>query len=191
MLVFESTKNTRPILENSLKYIRSDVPTYVSDTEKRWLLDNDVTSVIDLRTDAERAARPCPLSEDARFSYRAYPITGGDTVPKTVDDVPRSYVRMADAGFDRLIDCLLSAKAGILYFCNAGKDRTGVVSAALLYKLGMPTDYIARDYMRSGENLAPMLAAYAAQHPEVDINVITPNEGYIREFLAWYIARNG
>jgi protein tyrosine/serine phosphatase len=86
---------------------------------------------------------------------------------------------------------LLNARVGVLYFCTAGKDRTGVVSAVLLYKLGLPTEYVVRDYMRSRENLAPMLAAYAAQHPDVDINVITPNEGYIREFLAWYIANNG
>ena len=191
MLIFESTKNTRPILEDSVKYIRSDAPTRVSEQERCWLLANNVTTVIDLRTDAERAAKPCPLSADARFSYQCGPLKGGDTVPKAARDVSRSYIAMVDADFDRLITLLLDARVGVLYFCTAGKDRTGVVSAVLLYKLGLPTEYIVRDYMRSRENLAPMLAAYAAQHPDVDINVITPNEGYIREFLAWYIANNG
>lgn len=31
--MFENTSNTRPILENSLKYIRSDVPIRVSEAE--------------------------------------------------------------------------------------------------------------------------------------------------------------
>lgn len=191
MQIFKSTKNTRPILENSLKYIRSDVPSRVSEQERQWLLENNVTTVIDLRTDAERLAKPCPLSEDERFSYCTFPLTGGDTVPPTADDVPRSYIRMVDASFNLLINRLLDAPSGVLYFCNAGKDRTGVVSAVLLYKLGLPIDYIVRDYMRSREDLAPFLTAYAAQNPEIDINVITPNERYIRAFLAWYMENNG
>ena len=61
MRIFQNTLNTRPILENSIKYIRSDVPTKVSENEKRWLLLNDITTILDLRTDAERAHKPCPL----------------------------------------------------------------------------------------------------------------------------------
>ena len=34
MRIFQNTLNTRPILENSIKYIRSDVPTKVSENEK-------------------------------------------------------------------------------------------------------------------------------------------------------------
>lgn len=54
MYIFQNTLNTRPILENSIKYIRSDVPTKVSESEKNWLISNDVTTIIDLRTDEER-----------------------------------------------------------------------------------------------------------------------------------------
>ena len=40
--IFENTLNTRPILENSLKFIRSDVSTQVSKQEKQWLISNKV-----------------------------------------------------------------------------------------------------------------------------------------------------
>lgn len=42
------------------------------------------------------------------------------------------------------------------------------------------------DYMKSKDNLQEMLNAYALQYPEIDINIITPNEKYIKEFLRWY-----
>ena len=44
--IFADTKNTRPILENSLKYIRSDVPTVLSEQEKSWMLEHDITTMI-------------------------------------------------------------------------------------------------------------------------------------------------
>ena len=75
--VFKSTLNTRAVLDGSLRYIRSDVPTAVSPEEAEWLLRNAITAVIDLRSDCEREKKPCPLMADARFSYRCLPITGG------------------------------------------------------------------------------------------------------------------
>jgi hypothetical protein len=44
--------------------------------------------------------------------------------------------------------------------------------------------------MRSKSNLEGMLEAFAEQNPSVDINVITPHERYIGEFLDWYIENN-
>ncbi len=36
--IFKDTLNTRSILEDNLKYIRSDVPTRVSGEERKWKL---------------------------------------------------------------------------------------------------------------------------------------------------------
>lgn len=33
MRLLSSTRNTRPLLENSLRYIRSDVPTVITDED--------------------------------------------------------------------------------------------------------------------------------------------------------------
>lgn len=51
---FKNTLNTRSILENDIKYIRSDVPTNISEDEKDKLLWNNITTIIDLRTETER-----------------------------------------------------------------------------------------------------------------------------------------
>lgn len=186
---FKNTLNTRSILENDIKYIRSDVPTSISENEKDKLLRNNITTIIDLRTETERKKKKCPLIDDSRFSYYIFPVAGGDQVPSKVDEVSRAYMNMIDAEFDDMIDFLLNVDSNVLYFCNAGKDRTGVVSAVLLYKLGMPLAYIINDYMKSKNNLKELLNEFARQNPAIDIEVITPHKRYIIEFLKWYMDR--
>ncbi len=186
-VIFEDTLNTRPILEDGLKFIRSDVPTKVSEEEKEWLLSKNITTLIDLRTEEERIKKECPLAKDERFHYYCMPVTGGNAVPQSVDDVSKSYINMVDVHLYKTINFILGAKSNVLYFCNAGKDRTGVVSAILLCKLGMCTEYIIADYMKSKTNLQDMLEAFAKQNPEIDIDVITPHERYIKEFLEWFV----
>ena len=185
--IFENTLNTRPILENSFRYIRSDVPTAVSEQERQWMISNDVTTVVDLRTDEERAKKVCPLVKDERFSYHSMPVTGGDVIPKSTCDVSKSYINMVDVSLRSTIDFILNSKSNVLYFCNAGKDRTGVVSAILLYRIGMNCAYIIDDYLKSADNLKNMLQSFSKANPKVDINVITPSEKYIKEFLRWLI----
>lgn len=107
-------------------------------------------------------------------------------MPESVDDVSSSYIKMVDEQMDKIIDLILTAETNVLYFCNAGKDRTGVVSAILLEKIGMSEEYIIHDYMESKANLKDMIEAYVKQFPDVDIDIITPQERYMREFLEKY-----
>ncbi len=37
---------------------------------------------------------------------------------------------------DKIINTIMNADSNVMYFCGAGKDRTGVVSAIILRKLG-------------------------------------------------------
>jgi len=185
--IFQSTLNTRPILENSLRYIRSDVPTEVTESERAWLVENEITTIVDLRTDEERSRKVCPLEHDCRFQYCIRPVTGGSVVPSSVNEVVKSYIKMADEHLHRTVQFIMDSKANVLYFCNAGKDRTGVLSAVLLYKSGKQTDYIVDDYMKSEQNLSSMLNAFAKQNPEISIDVITPQRIYIESFLTWFV----
>jgi len=184
--IFESTVNTRPILPGSLRYIRSDVPVAVSEDERQWLLQNGITAVVDLRTEDERSRKECPLISDGRFRYLFRPVTGGDVIPASPEEVPQSYLAMADERLAQTVELIRSLQTGVLYFCNAGKDRTGVLSAILLLGEGFSAEYIVEDYMKSAENLRERLEAFARSEPSVDIRVITPCERYIRGFLERY-----
>ena len=82
---------------------------------------------------------------------------------------------MIDEQMEKIIDTIMCAKSNVMYFCTAGKDRTGVVSAVLLRKLGYSDEVIIEDYMKSKDNLIGMLTAYVKEHPEVDIEIIIPH----------------
>ena len=77
----------------------------------------------------------------------------------------------------------------IILDCAAGKDRTGVVSAILLYKLGMSREYIIADFMKTASNPEAYLAQFAGEHPGIRLDVITPHERYMEELLAWLTAQ--
>ena len=166
--LFACTRNTRPLLPDSLRFWRSDAPTTVSE--------------------AERRKRPCPLWGDPAFLCQSMPVTGGSAVPASPEEVAASYIRMADERLEALADALLRAETNVLYFCSAGKDRSGVLSAVLLYRLGYDRRFILDDYLLSGERLRAELEAYAAAHPEVDPRVIRPQRRYMADFLDWYAA---
>lgn len=48
-----------------------------------------------------------------------------------------------------------------VFFCSAGKDRTGLVAAAILSSLGVADEAVADDYARSAESLETMYAFWA------------------------------
>ena len=120
MTLFESTKNTRPIIPNSFRFIRSDVPAAVSDKERRWLTNNNVRTVVDLRERSERCLKPCALANDNAFRYISMPVTGGNAVPRSPNEAALSYIKMVDDNMENIIGTIMNADTNVLYFCNAG-----------------------------------------------------------------------
>ncbi len=182
--LFSSTYNTRSILPDDLRYLRSDVPDHLTDSEISWLISHNIRTVIDLRGDEERSARPCRLQEDSRFIYHCCPVTGGNSIPASKNAVVESYICMVDRNMEIVLNTILNAESGVLYFCNAGKDRTGVVSAILLKKLGMDREYIIQDYLKSRDNLLELLMNYADKY-HVNPEIIIPQRQYMEQFLDW------
>jgi protein-tyrosine phosphatase len=111
------------------------------------------------------------------------PVTGGGDTPSSPEAVAETYLGMLDAQMDTIISTIMNANTNVMYFCGAGKDRTGVVSAVMLKKLGYSDQMIVDDYMETKENLMGFLTAYVREHPEVDINTITPNAENIKKVL--------
>ena len=62
--LFKSTKNTRQLIKGDSRFIRSDVPVSLTAEEIKWLEDEDVVTVIDLREESEQQAKPCLLKND-------------------------------------------------------------------------------------------------------------------------------
>lgn len=53
--LLQSTKNTRVLPTGTNRYFRSDFPENLTNEEIRWLLNNNITTIIDLRSDEEIA----------------------------------------------------------------------------------------------------------------------------------------
>ncbi len=182
--LFKSTLNTRALPIGGLRYIRSDAPLLLSDEEIQWLLNHNITTLVDLRSSEEVVRKPCPLKEIEGFTYYHLPVAGGGDTPKSREHLHEVYRGMVDEQMDIILETILGATSNVMYFCTAGKDRTGVVSALLLRKLGAKEEIIVEDYMMSKENLQDMLTTYVQEHPEVDIEIIIPKEENIRNVLA-------
>lgn len=182
--LLKSTLNTRALPVGGLRYIRSDAPLCLTEEEIQWLLDNHITTLVDLRSAQELERKPCPLQDVAGFTYYHIPVTGGGDTPKSREHLYEVYRGMVDAQMDTILETILNAASNVMYFCTAGKDRTGVVSALLLKRLGISEEVIVEDYMKSKDNLLDMLTSYVKNHPEVDIDIIIPQEENIRQILS-------
>ena len=51
--LLQSTLNTRALPTGTLRYVRSDFPGNLSDEEVLWLVENQVTTIVDLREEKE------------------------------------------------------------------------------------------------------------------------------------------
>ncbi len=193
--LFKSTFNSRFLNGYNIpyhRYIRSDVPNNISKEEIDWLYKNNFTTIIDLRSDWEHKHEPVPLEIDNRFIYRHKPVTIdglvdidniNGIVPKTVADVSKSYILMADKNMKNIINTILNAKTNVLYFCSAGKDRTGVVSAILMLIYKESRNSIIDDYMKSLDNIKVIFEKYSKEFPDINIDIIYPKREFIESFL--------
>ena len=181
--LLKSTFNTRAILPDSLLFVRSDVPWQLSDEETRWLLAQNITTIMDLRTPEERLRKPCPLAKDSRFRCYEMPVTGGSEIPPSVKDVSGSYIRMVDTQMEKIIDLIWNAPSNVLYFCNAGKDRTGVVCAILLGLCGVAENDIVYDYMMTKTYNKERFELIHKNFPEIDMRIVIPSERYMTGFI--------
>ena len=181
--LLRSTLNTRALPVGQLRYIRSDYPGKLSEAEVQWLLEKNITTIIDLREEKEYRVKPCVLESEPGFTYYHLPVTGGGDTPKSPDAVAEVYLGMLDEQMDKIIGTIMDAKTNVLFFCGAGKDRTGVVSAIILKKMGYSNRKIIADYMETKDNLNEFLRAYVQAHPEVDIRTIMPNAENIKKVL--------
>lgn len=140
---------------------------------------HNIKCVIDLRTPVESDEFPDPLPDDVEYMQipllkdSAVGIThetGSDPMTiirnlrrhpeklkEMIPDFPTMYRQVVTDGYSRpqlekAVETLLqNGREGkcTLFHCTAGKDRTGIVSMALLKHFGVADKEIVRDYMRT------------------------------------------
>lgn len=129
-------------------------------TEAGWhaAREHGVRTVVDLRSEPERADDPPPRGDVA---YVRIPLSDFD---RPVRDDPEDkaealrlwyseHLEHNAASIAAVFRVLADAEGGVLIHCLGGKDRTGIVSALLLRLAGASLEEIEADYVRSEANL--------------------------------------
>ncbi|NCB62480.1 MAG: tyrosine-protein phosphatase [Clostridia bacterium] len=141
------------------RIFRSDTPKGLSDCDIRWLLDQKVTTLIDLRSGEEAARVPNQLAEHPAFHYHHCPLLGGEITMEREDEIGVGYFQTLDRkdSVREVMRLILNAPDGVLFHCMAGKDRTGMIAMLLLTLAGVSRADVLADYQISETYLEEMV----------------------------------
>ncbi|KAA9105856.1 tyrosine-protein phosphatase [Microbacterium rhizomatis] len=175
------------VLASGVLY-RSDALSGLTGQGLQALADHRIGTVIDLRTEAERARAADRLPCDGSVRLVPLPVQGGamdelvqkllpagehaalseEEIAGIVEQVPtleELYVAILGSSATEFADIARtvvaasgSERPGVLLHCTAGKDRTGLAAAILLLVANVPRNVIVEDYVRTGRNLAGTIA---------------------------------
>jgi protein-tyrosine phosphatase len=152
-----------------------------------------ILTVVDLRGTEESSRAPdrlcpgtdyllCPAGSDQNLSGWLKSISGMQSGGDSIMESYYANTEFLAARYKPLFEKLLklSDDRALLFHCTAGKDRTGIGAALLLYALGIPeetilNDYLASDYYRAAENEKAVHSMVAA---------MKINENIARDMLA-------
>ncbi len=179
-LVFPHLLNARdlggwPTQDGSLtrwqSLIRADELSRLTPEGAQALWDYGVRTVIDLRWPDEVKARPVIFQEALQhINYVPISLLGPDETPwrllrpKATKElwncVVLDYAKTQICEVMRTIGA--AQKGAVLFFCESGKDRTGLIAALLLALADVEPDVIAHDYALTTHNLREV---YLAANP--------------------------
>ncbi len=149
-------------------FVRSEAPVELTESDIEFLKDYKITKSLDFRGDADTTLFPSSLRNIENIEYIHLPMFGradaagfednGDDPSKNFSGWGKSYVQWIEMykGWIRdVIHELAETENACQYNCNAGKDRTGIISAFVLSIAGVNLNDIAFDYCISRTMLKP------------------------------------
>jgi len=148
--------------------IRTDDISIVPTEYAQELVDNGLTTIIDLRSNDEVIATGRGALGRQPMSYHHIPLMsniGNSIDPKnpvlTHETMGHMYVGMIERAASQLVTALnviAYAPGATAFHCTAGRDRTGVLAALLLTTLGASDDDIITDYAKTGANMPGIMS---------------------------------
>ena len=144
------------------KLYRSADISKLTSADLDTLQERKISYVVDLRGTNESKAAPdklnantdyilCPAGSDQNLNEWMNTLmslqSGGDSMMMVYYSNTTFLADRYKPFFDKLL--FLPDEDALLFHCTAGKDRTGIGAALLLYALGVPYKTIEEDYMAS------------------------------------------
>ncbi len=156
-------------------FLRSEAPVELTKRDIDMLLNYGVTKSLDFRGDGDLLTFPSSLDTKG-IEYVHLPMFGradalgfesnGDDPSKNFTGWGRNYILWIECykGWVRDVFRELASTNGACQFnCNAGKDRTGIISALILAVSGVDLSDIAFDYNISRAMLKPRFSQLEKQ----------------------------
>lgn len=131
-----------------------------------------VRALVDLRSAAERRARPYDWHEPLRISCWEDPAERSSaslamlmaTAEATAGDVAGAMRKIYRAlpfshakSYAALFRLIARGEVPLIFNCAAGKDRTGVAAALLLWRIGVPRTPIVEDYLKTNARIEQLV----------------------------------
>jgi protein-tyrosine phosphatase len=172
---------------------RSGVMAQLTATDQQEFRRLGIVTIYDLRENRERARRPTVWhqGEDIDYRSRDYEMSVGaldDLLAKgaLVKGALMQVIHAAyrDLPFEQadsyreLFSLLTAGRVPLLFNCTAGKDRTGIAAALILFALGVPRQTIDHDYSLT-ELCIDKLEAILFSDPRYKAIAALPSEQYL------------
>lgn len=165
------------------KVFRSDDLFQLTSDDLELLQNLNLHTVLDFRSHDEVLQAPDKTLEF--WDIVELPINPGSMTNASVQEIlnyseeqVKKYVKgiyeylgdgNATKEYKKFFDKLLANKNGaIVFHCSAGKDRTGLGAALLLYALGVEEELIYEDYLLSNEYIKDKYAHYLKKYPQLE-----------------------
>lgn len=175
------------------KLFRADELANLTDNDTYYLASIPIRSVIDFRSESEIRKAPDRLPPSAQFSYpmkiapgalRTEGIdssSGKASFSSQMRQMNRLYV--SDPACIRIYRIMFtiiqnSLSAPLVFHCSAGKDRTGMAAALVLFALGASEQTVIDDYMVSKHNIPDKYIALVEKFPRTE-PIFTVKRSYI------------
>jgi protein-tyrosine phosphatase len=149
--------------------VRADALYRLNDAGRAALVAHGVRTVIDMRTEGEVAAKPYALDGESGVALAHIAQQTDEmwqSLPRPIDRVTfdTTMLELARSRFASIAEAIAGApEGGVLFHCEVGKDRTGLMTMLLLDLVGAPADVIAADYAITASGLAPLFADLIAK----------------------------
>jgi protein-tyrosine phosphatase len=150
------------------RFIRSDAPHMIDDEVKEFLIEHNLKTVIDLRNEKIANMNPNAFISDSRFSCYNFPLSINAKAVNSEADVIENYCQMLenDTAITNIFRTMANSHGGILFHCQEGKDRTGIIAGIILLLAEVSDIDIYADYEISNVYLYEMTKTAKAILPD-------------------------
>lgn len=175
----------------SLIFFRGEASSSVTKEDIQKILDLNIRTVIDLRTEFEVNHAPDKLNIKGIDYYNISILP--TKYPEIELDVPAWYMKILanSEKIKEVFEVILNSKSNVFFHCTAGKDRTGLIAMLLLLLADCYDADIIANYEVSYTFLKDKIYEEGEKYPEIRELFDESNAEYMEKTLKLFKEKYG